>query len=328
LKGDVSDDYYFVRRMMVGWLGIAFIASLLYQGAQPAHALWLTIPLALLSAVTIEKIITPVQDRFFDIPAWGPYVHGIAVVAMLAITGINMVIVARMIMSTSPSELPALDGNQRVRLLFILPAALLLVITFFLVGSIWGARASWHGLGIGTLIFFGLFSLGSGWRAAVVNADDPRELWQVQPVTRNLNLLLSTLTFASRRSQGMPYDMEITVVTGNGGPAQDGALAWMLRRYANAQYVTELGPATISPVIIQAKTAPTPKAAADYVGQAFAVYSNWNRGALSWDFLSWLYDRQTHTIPQSAGEVIVWVRSDVYGLASQQSDVAPANPTP
>ena len=76
------------------------------------------------------------------------------------------VVVARLIMNTAPDVLPVLDTTQRVRLFFILPAGLLLVITFFLVGSIWGARAAWHGLGVGTLAFLGVFSIGAGWRAA------------------------------------------------------------------------------------------------------------------------------------------------------------------
>jgi hypothetical protein len=34
-----------------------------------------------------------------------------------------------------------------------------------------------------------------------------------------------------------------------------------------------------------------------------------------WDFLPWLYDRQTRVPPRAEGRLVLYLRSDVYGLS-------------
>ncbi len=304
----------FLHRALVGWLIASVVWSLIYPSAEPGHALWLTLPLAALSAVAVERALAPVRDRFWIVPLWGPWLHGLAVAATLAIAGINLLGVGRMIMSTSPDTMPNL--SKPMQLLMVAPASLLVVITFFLVGSMWGARAAWKGVAIGILIFLGVYSLGAGWHAAVINADDPRELLQPHPAARNLNLLQQTLRTASLRATGAPYDMPIVVLPPKDAPHDDGALAWMLHRYYYVQYVNELAPTINVPVVIAPRTDEPPKLGASYVGQDFPVYYTWDRRTLGWDFLTWLYERQTRVQPVGAPRVVVWVRSDIYGVGA------------
>jgi hypothetical protein len=234
------------------------------------------------------------------------------VAATLSIAAINLLYVARSIQDSGIDSLPTLQ--QPMKLLMVGPALLLAVITYFLVGSMWGARASWRGTGIGVLLFLGLYGLGSGWRAAVTNADDPRELWHVQPATRNLNLMMDTLVQASERATGARYDMEILVVPSNDAPFDDGALAWLLRNYYRAQYARELPPTASSHVIITSNDQNQLKLSQEYVGQDFPLYYMWNRSSLGWDFLTWIYDRDTRIPPDSSRRIIAWVRADVYGV--------------
>jgi hypothetical protein len=184
------------------------------------------------------------------------------------------------------------------------------------VGSMWGSRAAWRGTGIGLLLFLGIYSLGMGWRAAFLYADDPREFFQAHPAARNLNLMDATLEMASRRSTGAPYDMAIVVQTMPDGPTDSGALAWALRYFSHTSFVEELSPTTNTPVVITPKTNDKPVLGAAYVGQSFPVSYTWDRRNLSWDFLTWLYERDTRTAPESNDRVIVWVRADVYGVMS------------
>ena len=323
--GHNDENGNFVNRALVGWLVVSILAALLYQGGQSAHALWFTLPLAGLSAVAIDKALRPVYDQFWNVPTWGPWLHGLAVVAMLAIIGVNLVIIGRAILLASPEQFPSLSDQDRLRLLFDIPAILLVVITFFLVGSMWGNRAAWRGMGIGVLIFLSIFTFSQGWRAAVVNADDPRELWRVNPAARNLNLLEQTLTTASRRVDGMPYSTELVVQTNSDVTAEDGALAWVLRKF-KTQYVTALAPSTNAPVIILPASVQSPAVAAAYVGQDFPVYYTWNRTTLSWDLLSWYYERATRVPVQSGQRIVVWVRSDIYGVPTDTNPGAPVNP--
>lgn len=310
----ISRDGSFLQRAMVGWLIASAAWALGYGGAEPGDALWLTLPLAALSAITLEKMLAPVRDRFWNVPAWGPYVQGVAVAATLAIAAINLVIVGNGIMSSNPELLPSIPQPILMKVIMVVPALLLTVITFFLVGSMWGARASWHGTGIGVLLILSIYSFGSGWHAAVVNADNPRELWHVRPAARNLNLMQKTLVVASLRATGMPYDMEIVVQPGEGDPFDDGALAWALHRFYNTQFVTSLAPTVNAPVVITADTSEPPKLGAAYVGQDFPLTYRWERSSLKWDFLIWLYDRETRAQPNASDRIVTWVRADIYGL--------------
>ncbi len=312
-----------IQRALVGWLVASVVWSLIYAGAEAGHALWLTAPLVGLAAVAVAKAVSPVRDRVFIVPTWGPWVHGIAVFATLCIAALRIIYVSGNIISTAEPK-----PEQLLPLVFIIPVAMLVAITYFLVGSIWGPRAAWHGLGIGVLLFLGIYSAGSGWRAAVVNADDPREFWHVRPAARNLNLMLSTLTFASRRATGMPYDMQIVVLPPKDGPFDDGALAWALHNYFKTTYAVELGPGINAPVVIAPQSDEKPKLGAAYVGQDFPVYYNWDRRSLGWDWLAWLYNRNTRVAPRAEeGRVIVWVRSDVYGVPTDNSS-SPTNLVP
>lgn len=304
----LREDSGFVQRGLIGWLIVAIVVSVVYPGAGAEHALWLTLPLAGLSAIALERILAPVQDQFWQVPIWGPLLNGVGVVATLSIMGINLLYVSRAALSTVPAVIPTIDQPFRILLVFM--TLVLLVILYFLVGSIWGSRAAWHGLGIGFLMFLGVYSLGSGWRASVTNADDSRELWRPHPVSQNLTVLNQALLDTSLRASGMPYDMPLSVAW-----PDDGAVAWMIRNYTKTTFVTETSAALNGPAIIAPKTNAQPQLGAAYVGEPFAVYRTWDRSTMAaWDIFAWAYDRETRTEPAVTDRIVLWVRSDVYGV--------------
>jgi hypothetical protein len=305
----------FIDRVYIGWLVASVVWSLVYPGAEASHALWLTLPLVGLSATAIEKALAPVHDPFWQVPAWGPWLHGVAVVAIVGIAGINLLAVSRAVAELPLSVTPALDQRGLMNLLMVVLALALAIITFFLVGSMWGARGSWHGLAIGLLIALSLYTFRVGWRVAVTGGDDARELWHARPAALNVSLMEDTLRTASMRATGKPYTMDITVQL-PAGMGEDGALAWSLRRFTKTTYVDALSGALNASVVIAPKSDQPPQLGGAYVGEAFPIYYVWNPASLAdWDFLPWLYDRQTRLAPQPNGQVIVWVRSDIYGLS-------------
>ncbi|HLY26053.1 MAG TPA: hypothetical protein VKQ72_06925, partial [Aggregatilineales bacterium] len=324
-----SEPVHFWQLGMVGWLAISILAALLYRGGQSQHALWFTLPLVGLSAVAIERILTPVRDQFWNPPAWGAWVYGLAVIGMIAIAGVNLVAAGQTFAKTAPDQTPNLDVLASLRTI-VEPAVIIviLVMTGVMIAGMWGRRTAWRGIGIGLLTMFSLFSLSAGWRAAVPNADNPREFWRPLPAARNLNLLEITLKTASQRVTGTLIDVPILIQSDPSGPIDDGALAWTLRRFHNLQYVTEIPPTTNGPVLILPESAGKPATTASYVGQAFPVYFTWDRNSLSWDILLWLYNRESRVQPTPFQRVIVWVRSDVYGVPPQSSTSPGVQPAP
>jgi hypothetical protein len=301
----------FIGRALIGWLIVAIAASLIYAGGVADHALWLTLPLAGLSTFAIVRALAPVEDRYWHVPRWAPYLHGAILLGTLLIAGVNAIWIGRVVLSMMPELFPPLQQQDLMRTLMILLALSLSVITFFLVGSIWGARAAWHGTGIGLLLFFGLYSFNAGWQAAVSKFDDPRELWHVNPSSRNLNLLVKTLETASLRATGKPTMAEIVVE--RAAVENNAPLRWALQKFPNHRFVDALSSAVNAPIAIGVQ--PEPELGASYVGQRLATQSSWSLSTLQyWDIVSWIYDRQTRVAPQFGGHVIIWVRADIYGV--------------
>ncbi|MBI5929515.1 MAG: hypothetical protein HY862_09415 [Chloroflexi bacterium] len=196
--------------------------------------------------------------------------------------------------------------------LVLLFAMLLLIILFFLVGSLWGSRAAWRGLGFGMLVYFSLYGIGLGWQASVTFADDPRELWHIRDTAVDYDSMVDTLKFMSRQENGEEYRMDITVQA-----PDDGALAWALRNFERTQFVEGVGIEINTAAVI---APPTPEGqrldlGADYVGQDVVLDRHYEFNWLSWvDMLGWLTLRETRypTVPDE--QVMLWVRNDVYGV--------------
>ncbi|MHB8753066.1 MAG: hypothetical protein ACYDBJ_28250, partial [Aggregatilineales bacterium] len=108
------DDGNFLQRGLIGWLVAGIAACLVYPGAGAEHALWLTIPLIGLAAYAIERILTPIRDQFWTIPTWGPWLHGLGVVAVLSIAAINLLLVGHQVLNTAPSLTPSLTEPFRL----------------------------------------------------------------------------------------------------------------------------------------------------------------------------------------------------------------------
>lgn len=306
----------FVGRALIGWLVASAAWSLVYAGAGPGQALWLTLPLAGLASFSILNTLAPVHDPVWRIPAWGPWLHGLVLVAVLFIGGINLVVLGRALLNVSPAFTPALDQPDLMKMVMAGLALALAVVTFFLAGSMWGPRGALQGIGLGLLAFLALYSMSAGWQAAFANAEDPRELWNVRPPAPGVPLLEESLHTASLRSMGQPTSMEVVVLLPTGVDA-DGPLGWALRHFKKARYVDSLTPEINAPAVIAPVTDDPPALGADYVGQDFATYLEWDRGSMTyWDFLPWLYDRQTRVPPRAEGRLVLYLRADVYGLSA------------
>ena len=203
--------------------------------------------------------------------------------------------------------------NQNLPVMMVLIAIVLMVlilIAYFLAGSIWGSRAAWRGLGFGFLLYFTIYGLGLGWQASVVYADNPRELWQPDPTNAHITRMVDTLEEMSRHGTGLKREISISVQAPNDSP-----LAWALRNFSNVEYVNGVGVETETQAIIVPFDQRDQVPGADYVGQDFIVGERWQIGDLAWlDLVAWLSVRETRFPSQTDDHYMLWIRNDVYGV--------------
>ena len=128
-----------------------------------------------------------------------------------------------------------------------------LFIGYFMFASLWGNRTSWQGIGLGFVIFCAATSFGAGWSAAVTNAQNPVVFWHTEATNSSTILLRKTLfEVADRISRGFP-SMPVTVMA-----SQDGVVAWVLRDFNKASYITDLGDAQNAEVVLLPRSFESP----------------------------------------------------------------------
>jgi len=339
----------FFERALAGWAlgGIGW--SLVYTGADASHALWLTLPLTVLVALAIADWLSERAGLVWQVPGWSVPLHAAVTFALWLAVGVSAVLLGKYLLVDLPGEVTDLSalarkllegvysrnsaqgdvvtvqntpvfvfilGNIQLRLLVTVLVLLLNGVLFFLAGSLWGARAAWRGLALGTLAYLVVFAFGLGGRAAFKTYDDPRELWYLDPVTHDVDELRDTLSEMSLRATGTPHLIGVTVQA-----QDDGALAWALRGFPNAVFVRGVGPEISTPAVVTPVTVPQPAMGADYVGKDLILRRMWATDSLSWrDGLMWLYRGDSRLKPVPLEQVMLWVRKDVYGVQQVTED--------
>ncbi len=334
----------FFERALVGWLLGGLLWAVGYAGADAVHALWLSVPLSALVALTVADWITERPSLTWHVPDWGVPLHALVTFGLWLAVGLSLVLLGKRLLLDVPQsvtdwrelaraltsgiynrslaqpqavqvgEATVQDfvlGFMQLRLLITVLVTMLNGVLFFLVGSLWGARAAWRGFALGTLAFALFFSAGLGGREAFgTPAGDPRAFWHADPVTIDLHELRDTLHTMSLRATGDPRLIRITA---NVPP--DGATAWALRDFPHVQYVDGVGPEVNSAIVLMPDVFPRVRMGADYVGKDLVTRQGWDTAQLSWrDAILWFYQNKSAQKPLPTERLMLWVRKDVYGV--------------
>ncbi|MCD4686285.1 MAG: glycosyltransferase family 39 protein [Anaerolineae bacterium] len=332
----------FFERALVGWFLASLMWSVGYAGAGAGHALWLVVPLAALTALSITNWLTERANVLWDVPHWAVPLHAIIVFAVWQVIALSIVLVGKHLLVELPAGITAGDmgdvlfdgiynrnannaqtvyvndipvwdyilGNIQVRTVWAFMFVLVQGVLFFLSGSLWGARAAWRGFALGTLSVFLLFGISLGGRAALLHADDVREYFYADPVTDDVHELRASLQEMSLRATGEPHLIDITAWL-----PDDGALAWALRDYPNVQYVDGVGPEVDTALVLLPEMVQPIPLGGDYISKDLITREAWSADTLSWkDMLMWLYKSDTAQRPTIAEVLRLWVRNDVYGV--------------
>jgi hypothetical protein len=191
------------------------------------------------------------------------------------------------------------------------------IIVTLLVSAGWSLAAARYGLVWGLSAALGLYMISGTWGASQLRANDPRELWYVNPGIGEVDLLSNTLGDLSEWHTGLRQFLDIVVIT------DTPSMRWELRDLLNVRYDPELAAGNLPGSIISQQDQKTPSLAASYRGQDFAwlIYPDWST-ILPANWLRWVIYRDA---PVRNEQVILWVRSDLFpgGLISQNEVVPP-----
>lgn len=302
---------------LAAWVMIAILATLLFADGSPDHALWLTVPLAAMSVNALVRVFAPDDDiTFLAAPRWARWVIAASLIGMLCVFTLSFQSLARSFLATPGGELSAVAPDS-TSVILLLVSILFLIIGFFLFASLWGNRTTWQGIGLGAAAFLLVTSLGSGWNASVTQAQNPAEFWHMHATHSDTVLMRETLfEVADRISRAFPV-MPVKVMA-----PQDGIVAWLLRDFSQAEYISDINDARGVEVGILPATIDDATWGEGYVGQDFTVSRAWDLSTLNVIDIPALWTQRRARFPRTAEDrVVLWLRLDVYQGTSSQSEV-------
>jgi hypothetical protein len=303
------------KRFLAGW-GFASVAiTTIYPESLPLHALWSILPLASLSAQAMDALMV-MKERS---PSWASWTHAGGIVAFV---GMIFASLSQYLRNPKITSLGTIPGNPEagipVDLVLTLVWAVLVIILWLTVASMWEPRTAWKGLGLSCLIIGVTVTLGQSASLATVRADSPFELYNLEPTQPGLPNMIKTMEDIGNLAVGSPQDVSITV---QGIPAS--AIGWALRDFHHVSYVEHADPTVDSIMVITPSQGTDPALGSSYVGQDRVITQGGLPTDLSIaDFAKWVLYRSGPT-PTAENRVILWVREDIYLLASDTTGVVP-----
>ena len=310
----IRQSFTLIDRFLIGWLVMAVLATLVFVGADAFHALWFTVPLLGLTSSAVMAMLKPVRATdVFAPPMWARWVIALAFIAVLAVFTLSAQTLGRSLLTSSSESLATVTVNANSVILVIV-SLMFMTIGFFLVASVWGNTSALQGLGLGVLIFGALTSFGSGWGAAVSEVDSPREPFHFYATSTDVHLLRETLHELAERNSGGFNVMPLTVMA-----PQDGVIAWVVRDFTQADYISDLRDAVGDPVVLLPSFDDPPGLGTSYVGQDFITKRTWTPTAIyAIDVPTWWMQRHARFNWMTLESTVLWLRQDIYEGAEEE----------
>ncbi len=282
--------------------GTVIIAS---SGRSQFDLVWLIVFLAPLAAHALWRVIAEFDWR----DQWGtPLILAGLLIALTAFVILNLAQFAETLRANPALlEEPANWLGTWRQLGLAIFGLVIIPIVVALIALGWSARAALHGTaGVATVLLLAA-TLAGGWSQNQGRPGSPAELWWPHPVGADLARLRQTLLWSGEQAIGEGTEIDVVAQA-----SPDGALAWALRDFSKARFVSTLGPDVAASAVITSASADStpPVLAAAYVGSPFAIDPVWFPDTLFWnEQLNWLLFRRVDI--QYPTLTILWLRDDI-----------------
>lgn len=353
----------FIERFLIFWTVLGLLAFIFYPDMKPSHAAWLVLPMSAMMALVISQAFVRVSSPI-DAPVlvtddrgllWGKFTVAVMTFMMFILLTAHLQFLSRSFLlfangapSTFFANLDSVEIARQIQvrryigireaMIVSVIVSVMMLIGYFLATTIWGAIVPLQGALIGMFAFVCMASFGTAWGVAMHRASNPIEmLYYPQATSSQAMLLRETMHELAFRYSGGTNSLPIAILA-----PSDGIVAWLLRDFYNAKFVSSIREAQLYEVII----VPFADYSSDYVldlggsyvGQRFNITDEWagmsgfvsiwrlaNDPAqvlrapyrsLIWeinlDLMSWWFLREVRSQPNSVHAVLLWVRQDVF----------------
>ncbi len=302
------------ERFLSIWFLIAFLLILIYPDRQISGLIWAIIPLWIIAAREIDKLLFPLEQ-----PSQVPLLQGIIVFFFLVLFGLQV---------AAYSLIFPINRLDWVHLAAILSTLLLIGLVFWLVNIAWTRRAAYQGLALGWIMAMLIFTLAGTFGSAFSLPHSQifrQELWRSYPQIGDTDLLLNTIHDLSSWNSGNVNDLAVTMAV------DSPALQWLLRGQQSLTILPEENALAIlatqdqphPALLITRQVADKPSGTTAYRGSDFNwwIPPPWSANALL-NPLDWILYRRAAWQPET---ILLWARGDLFpgGLAtsSAQNDL-------
>jgi hypothetical protein len=280
------------------WALVALVLALIYPGKQTGDLTWALLPLWTLAALEL--------GHHFDFEGrnlWELAGTVTVVIVFLVFGWLNLASITNMDLSTELAH---------TRLWLLVAVIFLIILSLLLVGTGWSVAVARLGWVWGSLVPLTLFTVAMATGAAGLRQPLTAELWQPEPRTGRVDILLKVANQISDLNRGDASQLPLTILS-----IDSPALHWLFHDW-KVQDVNELAPDATPELLI---TPPgNVSLSVDYRGETLVLreVADWDH-ATSAKWLSWFVYRQ---MPVLRDNVILWVRSDLM-LDSQGTPTTP-----
>ena len=294
VRGILKRDTFTLRLSI--WALVALLLALVYPGKQTGDLVWALLPLWTLAALELGRHFDFAGNNLWEVAAT------MAVVVAFVVFGwLNLASITNMDLSTEMAH---------TRLWLLAAVVLLIVLSMLLAGTGWSVSVARLGGVWGGVIVLTLFTIAMATGAAGLRQPLTIELWQPEPRTGRVDVLLNVATQVSDLNRGDAAQLPLTLLN-----ETSPALHWLFR-YWQVQDVNVLA-SDASPALIITPSGNL-SLTAKYRGEPLVLHETgaWGQASTS-DLLKWFIYRQ---LPLQQDSVILWVRSD---LMIDSQDTAP-----